>query len=318
MSLPQAVMKAEAEANAMIEAQNGNTDKASTPDKEVTQIEFPKQSETPQNETSPPQQEDPYKHKYEVLQGKFNKLAADMKALQEKDAQQTNPVSIETDPRYVQLQQQLSQLQQQNSQLMQTLESRPEPEAKVELDPYLVEEYGEEFAAAVAKTAAAQTKSAVEKLRQEFGHKIESTQNTVSQVTTTSSMNNLKKILSDQGIKFDLVNNDPEFHAYLMASDPFSGTQRQTLLENAFNSGDVERTARFFTDFVKTQNQTSSEHPLADHVDPSTNVVMQDTGSQQPNFDPDALTKLHDQFRRGLITEAEFQQKERSLFAALS
>lgn len=318
MSLPKAVIEAEAKANAMIEAQKGNTDNTSTPANNDT-IDLPKQSETPPQETLQAQENNPYKHKYEVLQGKFNKLAADMKAMQEKDAIQTSAALPENDPRFVQLQQQLSALQQQNSQLEQALKERPEPQAQVELNPYLVDEYGEEFAEAVAKAAESQTKAAVDQLRKEFGSKIDSTHNKVSEFSTSNTMASLKALLANShGIKFDLVNNDPEFHSYLMAQDPYSGVQRQSLLENAFQSGDVERTARFFTDFVKTQNTTSSDHPLSSHVDPATNVVMQDTGTQPAQFNANALAELHDQFRRGLITEADFNKRESELFAALA
>lgn len=311
MSLPKAVMEGEQAANAAIEAsKNGNTGNAPTPDQDN-----PVTNETPAQQTSTGDAD--YKHKYEVLQGKFNKLASDLKTLQQREPQQPDPASIERDPRFVQMQQQIAQLQQQNSQLMQALESQPTPEESVELDPYLVEEYGEEFAKAVAESAAKQTKAAMKQFEQKFGHQIEETQKRVSSVTTHNTMATLRAMLDKANVNFELVNNDPDFHAYLAQVEPYSGEQRQILMQNAFNAGDVARTARFFTDFVKQQNRPDANHPLADHVDPSTNVTMQDTGTQRPVFDEGAWARLHDQFRRGQITEADFQKREQQLFSAL-
>ena len=318
MSLPKAVQEAEARANAMIEAQaNGNTEQ-SIPDTR-NPSSLPGTNETPEPQTSEARgNDDGYKHKYDVLQGKFNKLAADFKTLQQQATQPASPVSVESDPRFVQMQQQLTAMQQQNSQLTQALKDRPEPEAQVELDAFLVEEYGEEFAKSVAQSAQKQTSAAVEQLRKEFGQQIESTQNTVTQVTASNTMAALRRTLGASSVDFDSVNDDPDFHAYLAQVEPYSGIQRQQLLESAFNSGDIERTARFYTDFSKTQTTPVSNHPLADHVDPSTTVTMQDSVAQPPSFDTNALTNLHDRFRRGLITEAEFQKQEAQLFAALA
>jgi hypothetical protein len=93
--------------------------------------------------------------------------------------------------------------------------------------------------------------------------------------------------------------------------------QRQALLETAFNQGDIERTSRFYTAFVESQKSTPN-NPLRDHVDPTNGNSFADSGSQTATFDPNALVQLGRQLQLGKITQAEYDQREKQLFAAMN
>ncbi len=49
------------------------------------------------------------------------------------------------------------------------------------------------------------------------------------------------------------VNVDPKFLAWLAEIDPQSGCKRQTMLVQAFDLGDIQRTAAFFRDYLKAR-----------------------------------------------------------------
>ena len=311
MTLPRALREAEANADALINRNAGNTDGQSTPSTNDKQVE---PQGTPQNAT-PQDDSTDWKHKFSVLQGKYN---SEIGPLREKVRQlEGNAVSSE---QVAQLQQQLQQLQSDNTQLKQTLAEHQQQQETSNLNPYLVDEYGDDFARAVAEQASLQTKS----LRQEFENKIseltqqvQSSQNNVQQVATDNRMQTLKSVLGNRQVNFDQVNNDPDFHNWLSEVDPYSGMQRQALLETAFNQGDIERTARFYTAFVESQKSTPN-NPLRDHVDPTHGNSFADTGSQTSTFDPNALVQLGRQLQLGKITQAEYDQREKQLFAAMN
>jgi hypothetical protein len=55
--------------------------------------------------------------------------------------------------------------------------------------------------------------------------------------------------------RFDEINNDNEFIRALQAIEPLSGMKYQALLTEAWHNGDVDRAARFFTDWEADQKR---------------------------------------------------------------
>ena len=253
-----------------------------------------------------------WEHKYKVLDGMFKaektKLNEQIKQLQALPQANTTLVAN--------LQAEIQRLEQTNSQLEQARQSEPAV-SHTELDSYLVDEYGEEFAQAVAKTANAQNAPLLQKL-QHLETQFNSQSQSIQTNETDRNMTSLKASIKSAGFDFDVVNSDSMFHAWLSESDPYSGMQRQQLLEQAFNSGDTQRTARFYTDFMNTQTTRATQNPFNEHVDRLPNVsVGEQINTQQPVFDRQAIVRLAEQKRRGQITHAEYVDAERKIFAQL-
>ena len=310
MSLSNRLKAQEEAANALMQG-NPNTEQS---DQENANTEV--DGTLPKVEPKAEPQADPknvdWEHKYNVLNGMYKTDTQNLKSqLQQAQALPQADTALVTN-----LQAQLAQLQDRNSQLEQAVQSAPVA-SQTELDNYLVEEYGEEFAKAVAQTAAAQSAPLLKKLEHlesQFSTQSES----IAQNESDRAMNALKSTLSNAGLNFEQVNNDALFHKWLSETDHYSGMQRQQLLEQAFNSGDTQRTARFYTDFAETQNRTAKNNPFHDHVDRLPNQsVGEQVDAQRPTFNPNAMTELGIAFRRGQITRQEYEDAERKLFAQL-
>jgi hypothetical protein len=126
------------------------------------------------------------------------------------------------------------------------------------------------------------------------------------------------------------INNDQQFHAWLLEVDPLTGAQRQSHLEDAQRKLDATRVASFFTTWQRmkgpepaqpTRSASSSE--LERQVAPGRSRA----GSSSPSaataakgrtYTPQDISKFFDDVRRGLYRgrEAERDRLERDIFAA--
>lgn len=311
MTLPTALQKAEAEADALILGNRNNPEQGNP---ESSNAPEPKQG-TPVNQD--PKSED-WEQKYKVLQGMFN---SQVNSLQEKvrklESQSDSSQAVE------QLQAQIQTLQHDNSQLKQALQEQ-ESSKPAQLNPYLVDEYGNDFAQAVAEQAEILVNDRISKVTSEYDAKIaeltnqnQSTAQNLQQVSSDTRLQTLKGILKQQNVEWDITNDDPAFHAWLSEIDQYSGAQRQQLLEHAFNSGDMQRTARFYTDFVASQSNAPN-NPLRQHVDPTTGFTPTETATQTAAFDEAELKRINRLYREGRMTTEEFERRENEIYASLS
>jgi len=73
------------------------------------------------------------------------------------------------------------------------------------------------------------------------------------QVTTTLTQQGVMAALDRDeqlGPHWRLLNNDPEFLAWLNQIDPFSGQLRMNLIREAYDQGDVGRVGQFFRSYL--------------------------------------------------------------------
>ena len=317
MGLPTALQNAEEEANELIRKQSEACKPApegNTGDKAPEQSAQPQQERTPEQKA--PGSEQTWEHKYRVLQGKYN---ADTKQLRddlERAKQNSTP-----DP---QQQQFIQQLQSEITSLKQQLEQQQTAgnqfnDGDIELDKDLVDEYGEEFARAVARQAGAanqQVKSLEQKLATLQG-KFENNERVTQQTTASMRERELTSTLSAAGIDFAQTNEDPLFHDWLKEVDQASGETRNELMNRAYQKGDVQRTAYFFKAFKAQEGSQFNDNPLQQHVD-VTSRAPGDTGAEDNVWTKEQISKLYDDYNKGVITKAEFDEWERKLFAAYS
>lgn len=322
MALPQALQDANERANELIRKQSegqstpetGNTEKTIT-QPQAQEQQKPQETRTPE----PPQQqqqsdsEQTWEHKYRVLQGKYN---ADTKKLNEQlqEAQKRSQ-----DPS---LQHRIQALESENSQLKQQLEQQQQASqssGELKLNQKLVDEYGEDFAQAVAEQSSAGTSELINRLTQQINtlqSKLERTEQTTSETAGNMRMRELNAELSKHNIDFEQVNTDPMFHDWLSAIDDASGEQRNTLMNNAFQRGDINRTAYFFKAFKAQEGSNFNNNPLSSHVD-VTSRAPSDVAGGDNVWTKAQMDKLYADRRAGKLTDAEFQKWEQQLFSAM-
>lgn len=318
MALPKALQDANEKANELIrqqsEGQKSDPEQGNT-DKPQPQAQQPQENRTPEQAPQPQQSESEqtWKHKYSVLQGMYN---ADTKKLKEQleDAQKRSQ-----DPS---LQHRLQALESENSQLKQQLEQQQQasqPNGEVKLNQTLVDEYGEDFARAVAEQSSAGSSDLINQLNQKIS-KLESKLNQTEQATSETAGNmrwrELSAELSKENIDLEQVNHDPMFHKWLATIDDASGEERNTLMNNAFNRGDIKRTAYFFKAFKAQEGSNFNNNPLASHVD-VTSRAPSDAAGDDNVWTKAQMDKLYADRRAGKLTDAEFKEWEQKLFSAM-
>lgn len=317
MALPKALQNADEEANELIRQQQ---QKASTPETGNTdEPQQPQENRTPEQPPQQPPQSDSeqtWEHKYRVLQGKYN---ADIKKLNDdlREAQQRSQ-----DPS---LQRRLQSLETENTQLKQQLEQQQQssanPSGEVKLNKTLVDEYGEDFARAVAEQASAGnsgTSAEIQRLSNlvnSLQSKLTQTEQATNETAGNMRMRELNAELSKSNIDFEQVNTDPMFHEWLKGIDEASGEERNTLMNGAFSRGDINRTAFFFKAFKAQERSNFSNNPLASQVDVSSRAPGDAMGDDNV-WTKEQINRLYDDYNKGKLTEGEFKEWERKLFAA--
>lgn len=322
MALPKALLNADEEANELIRQQRegqstpeqGNTDNQGEPQPPQAQRtpEEPQQQQQQQSTDS----EQTWEHKYRVLQGKYN---ADIKKLNDdlRDAQQGTQAPS--------LQNRLQSLETENTQLKQQLEQQQQvsaqPSGEIQLNQKLVDEYGEDFARAVAEQASAGnsgTSAEIQRLSNlvnSLQSKLTQTEQATNETAGNMRMRELNAELSKHNIDFEQVNTDPMFHEWLSAYDDASGEQRNTLMNNAFNRGDINRTVYFFKAFKAQEGSRFANNPLANQVD-VTSRAPSDAAGDDNVWTKEQINALYEAKRNNQISDKEFAEWERKLFAA--
>lgn len=122
------------------------------------------------------------------------------------------------------------------------------------------------------------------------------------------------------------VNENSNFHSWLLEVDPLTGLTRQSLLEDAQKSLDVRRVANFFASWQALNGQSVAQSPrdasaseLAKQVSPGRSRSNgAPSENQSKTYTPQDITKFFDDVRKGLYRgkEAERDRIERDIFAA--
>ena len=316
MALPKALQDANEKANELIRQQSEgqSTPEVGNTEDPKPQAQQPQETRTPeQPQTQPTDSEQTWEHKYRVLQGKYN---ADTKKLNEQlqEAQKRSQ-----DPS---LQHRLQALESENSQLKQQLEQQQQastPNGEVKLSQKLVDEYGEDFARAVAEQSSAGSSDLINQLTQKIStleSKLNQTEQATNETAGNMRMRELNAELSKHNIDFEQVNTDPMFHDWLSAIDDASGEERNTLMNNAFQRGDINRTAYFFKAFKAQEGSNFNNNPLSSHVD-VTSRAPSDAAGDDNVWTKAQMDKLYADRRAGKLTDAEFQKWEQQLFSAM-
>lgn len=263
----------------------------------------PEASEPPAQLTEPLGAEaDPWETKYLILQGKYNKevpaLHDQVKALQEQMANSAG--STEADS----LRAEVDRLKAELAQASQTSLSTPG------LDK-LREDYSPELVDGIL----GHVQSLVAPLQQ----KVADVGQNVSRVTAASAEDSLRAALKVDNIDYDRLNNDPLFVGdYLQQIDPYSGTVRHKLLNDAFKAGDIERAALFFRSYANSHTPNPSATPdLAKHVKVPSTPPVNTPSTERVVWNPESIAQFYEDKRKGRYTAEEVAALESELFASM-
>jgi hypothetical protein len=108
---------------------------------------------------------------------------------------------------------------------------------------------------------------------------------------------------------FREVDRDPRWHQWLIGVDLMSGRVRQSLLNEAINSGDAQRVQLFFKQFQQQGGQTSTSASAPRRTRSATS---------KPFYTHNAIKQLYEAHRKGAYVgrEAEWARQEQDIFAA--
>lgn len=128
--------------------------------------------------------------------------------------------------------------------------------------PTDIEAFGDDLIAATRRWATIEIGPALQRLEERLA-RLERGQHDVGQRTTRQAV--LIALDADPviGTTWRVINEDPQFLAWLDTIEPLSGQTRKLMLGQAFANGDASRTSAFFRRYA-------DEHTAANHTPPAT------------------------------------------------
>ena len=303
MAIPRAVKEAAERAEAIHKQMYEQKPVDPQPDPVDTNVPTPQDPPAPEALANPepavappdglpdPQvKEDPWEHRYKVLEGKYRaevpRMAADNRDLRQKlDA----------------LSQQMEQLKSQAEKPHQSLISNEDRE-----------KYGDDLLD-VIKRAAQEQIAAKDAEITDLKRRLDG----VTQDTAKSAEIGFYDRLGQVAPDWVTINNDEGFLRWLDEYDEFTGRTRQDLLSEAEASRDADRVARFFNKWKATQQTTvaHSQQALEQQVSPDSNrMVAPPVGKRI--FSRNEIAEFYAAARRGEISSKEMVAMEAEIHTA--
>lgn len=286
--LPKAVREAGEKADAVHSAAYGNTEK---PAPEAAAAVPAPVVETPQA-VAPTV--DSWEHKYRVISNKYSaevpRMAGEIRELKEKlreiaDRQAPAPEAVSANG------------------------LTPEK---------VVEQYGEDFAAAVGALAAKVSEQHSARLREEFAPKVEAANSTAAANARKDFMRSLSKAVPD----WEVIDQDEKFAAFLNEHDALSGHTRREFFEEADRANDSDRIINYFLAFrekssVPRVQQEVARNAVEYHLSPSSSRATEIPAGKRVWTEGD-IRRFYVDARKGLVTGVEYERIESDIFAAQS
>jgi hypothetical protein len=144
----------------------------------------------------------------------------------------------------------------------------------------------------------------------------------VDEMAGSSSKEMFLDRLSKQVPDWEAMNVDQGFLAWLAEVDPVYGIPRQIALNNAYEALDANRTATIFKQFKATLAPQQTQQPkpsLQSQVAPTRSRTSPAPATSAANtriFTQNDIARFYDEWRRGLIDEADAVRIEQEIAAA--
>lgn len=183
----------------------------------------------------------------------------------------------------------------------------------------VVEQYGDDFAAAVGALASKISEQQTAKLREEFAPKMEA-------ATSTANVNARQmfmKSLSDSVPDWQIIDQEEGFTAFLDDVDQLTGRPRRQFFEEADRANDSLRIINFFTAYregssaKKSSSNEVAKNAVEYSLSPSSSRANETPVGKRIWTQAD-IRKFYSDARRGLFTPQDYQRIESDIDAALS
>jgi len=211
-------------------------------------IETPAQTLEQGKEPQPAQKPKDYEHSFKVLRGKYNKEVGDLRS----ELEEARSLLSQANATISNLNDIIVAQQKQPSGVDVDTEEDEGAKPKViptkELKKEDFQAYGEEM------TDMVDTVNALLKENQELKAKYGEVGTQVKSIGETVEKDASERfydVLTKKVKKWRSINKDPRWHNYLAQIDAGTGIQRQRLLDDAHQKGDVARVAHWFNSFIK-------------------------------------------------------------------
>lgn len=293
--LPKAVEEANRRAEELHRQVYGNTEKPADPPQPPAPKQEeqppapepqpePKKDEPPAPQPTPTPEDESWKRKYEVLEGKYR-------------AELPRVIAENRD-----LKGQVADLQKQ----IESMKSTPAPS---KLKPEEIEEYGDKFIDVVKRAASEVVPQDVDQVRTK-----------VQQLEAQSQRLVRDKFFEDLGRlapQWEQLNEDQGFLSWLAGVDPLTGMSRQDLFDQASASYDSWRVANFFKSYGSENPKPvqADPDPLAEQVEPSTQRVVTPPPAKK-NWTTQEITAFYAGVRSGQYGREDAARIEADIFAA--
>lgn len=244
---------------------------------------------------APPQEEDAWEHRYKVLSGKYSaevpRLAEEIRALKAEIVVLQESAKEKT--------------------------KAPDLNLKDMTPEAVVEQFGEDFAAAVGAIAQRIAQQQGKQFREEFEPKVELVRKTTAQAQRAEFMRTLETIVPD----WKEIDVDAGFTAFLDEVDPLSGKSRREYFNDADSTNNASRIANFFTAYKATKVPPKPVKPVESRISiesqiaPSTSQRAESVPGKKFWTQAD-VRRFYQDMRRGLIGVDEGRRIESDILAA--
>lgn len=301
MAIPRAVEAAEKRAeelyaqmyNQDLNPQDPPADNEPTPNPEPTPqddqaVQEPQDSQD-QVAQEPPK-EDPWEHKYKVMEGKYRaevpRLAADNRDLRQK----LDNLSAE----------------------MEQLKSKASTPSQPLISAEDREKYGDDLLDVIKRTAQEQVAAKDQEIA-ELKRRLDSVHQDTAKTAEVTFYDQLSAKVPD----WVSINGEESFLKWLDEYDELTGRTRQDLLSEAEGARDAERVARFFTKWKATQQQNvaTSQRNLQAQVTPDSNKVVKPPVGKR-YFTRAEIAEFYAAARRGQINSKDMIAMEAEIHSA--
>lgn len=250
---------------------------------------------------------DYWKHRFSVLQGKYN---AEVPVLQQQMAELREHINtISASP----------------------VQPSPAPAAEG-ISSEELDDYGQNFFDVVGRHAVRLLSPIIDR---KISEALAGVTNRVTEVATTVEQSATERFFSDLAARvpnWGVLNQEQGWLVWLDEPDPFTGQPRQVLLNDARNKLDAKRAAALFTAYVQSKTPQAAgpgavlpgaaggQPRLGDFAEPGTvRVGAQGSGPAMPStgriWTPATVERLYADKRRGVYAgrENEFRQLEQDI-----
>ena len=240
-------------------------------------------------EAEPPK-EDPWEHKYKVMEGKYRaevpRLAADNRDLRQKLDALT------------------AQFESLKSQATEPAQSLISPEDR--------EKYGDDLLDVIKRTAQEQV-AAKDREIDDLKRRLDGVHHDTAKTAEVTFYDRLGELVPD----WVSINAEDGFLKWLDEHDEFTGKTRQELLSDAEIARDASRVARFFSKWKaeQTQSVATSQRALESQVVPDTNKVVKAPPGKRFFTRPE-IAQFYQAAKRGEVSSKDMVSMEAEIHAA--